>query len=103
MSIFEIIDLSYPHIVAAMVLDAAGSMQICPVSLFHPSILRAWSTCMALASCPARQGQQRSLRRMRQLLSWALARSPGARSWAWARLAAFCEAGLFRLWYGVRT
>ena len=32
---------------------------------------------MALASCPARQGQQRSLRRMRQVLSWALARSPG--------------------------
>jgi len=33
-----------------------------------------------LASCPARQGQQRSLRKMRQDLSWALARSPGARS-----------------------
>jgi hypothetical protein len=28
--------------------------------------------------------------------SWALARSPGNRSWVWARLAAFCEAGLFR-------
>jgi hypothetical protein len=32
---------------------------------------------MALASCPARHGQQRSLRRMRQALSWALARPPG--------------------------
>jgi hypothetical protein len=30
---------------------------------------------MALASCPARQGQQRSLRTMCQVLSWALARS----------------------------
>jgi hypothetical protein len=27
---------------------------------------------MALASCPARLGQQRSLRRIRQVLSWAL-------------------------------
>jgi hypothetical protein len=44
---------------------------------------------MALASRPARQGQQRSLRKMRQVLSWALARSPGLRSVAWARLAAF--------------
>jgi hypothetical protein len=26
-------------------------------------------------------------------LSWALARSPGARSFAWAELAALCEAG----------
>ena len=50
---------------------------------------------MALASCPAFQGQQRSLRRMRQVLSWALARSPGLRSLAWARLAAFCDSGLF--------
>jgi hypothetical protein len=50
---------------------------------------------MALASCPAFHGQQRSLRRMRQVLSWALARSPGPRSVAWARLAAFWEAGLF--------
>jgi hypothetical protein len=31
---------------------------------------------------------------MCQVLSWALARSPGERSWAWARLASFCEAGL---------
>jgi hypothetical protein len=46
---------------------------------------------MALASCPARQGQQR---RMREFFSWAFARSPGARSFAWARLAAFWE---FRL------
>jgi len=27
---------------------------------------------MALASCPARQGQERSLRKMRQDMSWAL-------------------------------
>ena len=32
---------------------------------------------MALASCPARQGQQRSLLRMCQVFSWALAHSPG--------------------------
>src|SRR5215472_15854602 len=32
---------------------------------------------MALASCPAFHGQQRSLRRMCQVFSWALARSPG--------------------------
>lgn len=32
---------------------------------------------------------------MRQLLSWAWARSPGLRSLAWARLAAFCDSGLF--------
>jgi hypothetical protein len=51
---------------------------------------------MALASCPALHGQQRSFRRMRQDFSWALARSPGARSRACARLASFCEAGLFR-------
>jgi hypothetical protein len=37
----------------------------------------------------ARHGQQRSLRRMRKVLSWALARSPGLRSWACARLASF--------------
>ena len=35
---------------------------------------------MALASCPARQGQQRSLLRMCQVFSWALARSAGDRS-----------------------
>jgi len=56
---------------------------------------------MALAIWPARQGQQRSLRRIPQLLSWALARSPGARSFAWAELAAFWEAGLFRPGRGV--
>jgi hypothetical protein len=33
---------------------------------------------MALASCPARQGQQRSFRKIRQDLSWVLAGSPGA-------------------------
>jgi len=66
------------------------------LSLFHPLISWVWRTWMALAMCPARQGQQRSLRRMCQVLSWAFARSPGARSWAWARLAVFCEAGLPR-------
>jgi hypothetical protein len=57
---------------------------------------------MALASYPARQGQQQSLRKMRQDLSWALARSPGTRSRACARLASFCDAGLFRPRQGVR-
>jgi len=57
---------------------------------------------LALASCPAREGQHRSLRRMRRVLSWALARSLGPRSLAWAWLAAFCEAGLFRPLWGVR-
>ena len=66
------------------------------LSVFHPAISRAWRTWMALASCPACQGQQRSLRRISQVLSWALARSPGARSCAWAELAAFWEGGLFR-------
>ena len=51
---------------------------------------------MASASCPAFHGQQPSLCRMRQVLSWALARSPGPRSLACARLAAFCDSGLFR-------
>ena len=44
---------------------------------------------MALASSPTRQGQQRSLRMMHQLLSWAVARSPGPRTFAWPRLASF--------------
>jgi hypothetical protein len=35
---------------------------------------------MALAICPAYQGQQRSLRRIRRVLSWGFAHSPGARS-----------------------
>ena len=56
---------------------------------------------MALASCPARQGQQRSFRRIRQDLSWAFARSPGARSLAWALLACFCDSGLFLPLYGI--
>src|SRR6266516_4244037 len=73
------------------------------LSVFHPAISRACRTWTALAICPARQGQQRSLRRIAQVLSWALARSPGARSFAWAELAAFWEAGLFRPRYGVRT
>jgi hypothetical protein len=36
-------------------------------------------------------------------LSWALARSPGARSRAWALFASFWEAGLFRPRYGVSS
>jgi hypothetical protein len=50
---------------------------------------------MALASCRACQGQQRSLRRMCQVLSWALARSPGDRSWAWARFGGFLGGACF--------
>jgi hypothetical protein len=62
---------------------------------------RICNTWMALASWPARQGQQRSLRRMCQDLSWAFARSPGARSCAWALLACFCDSGLFLPLYGI--
>ena len=40
---------------------------------------------------------------MRQVLSWALARSPGDRSRAQARLAAFREAGLLRPRQGAST
>jgi hypothetical protein len=47
-------------------------------------------------------GAQRSLRRMRQFLSWAFAPSPGNPGRVWARLAPFCESGLFRPLYGVR-
>ena len=57
----------------------------------HLVLSRAWRMWMALAKCPARQGQQRSLRKMRQDLSWALTRSPGPPSRAWARLASFWE------------
>jgi hypothetical protein len=52
---------------------------------------------MTLAIRPAIHGQQRSLRRIRQVLRRALARSPGPHRLAWARLAAFCGAGLLRL------
>jgi hypothetical protein len=38
---------------------------------------------------------------MCQVLSWAFARSAGARSWEWARLAAFGKAGLLRPPYGM--
>jgi hypothetical protein len=55
---------------------------------------------MAFASFPARQGQQRSLLRIFHALSCAFARSPGARSFAWARLASFCGSGLFFPLYG---
>lgn len=42
---------------------------------------------MAFASRPARSGLELSFRRMRQVLNCALARSPGPRSAACARLA----------------
>lgn len=54
---------------------------------------------MALARRPAFQGQQRSLSRMFQVLSWAFALA-GARSFARARLASFCGSGLFFPLYG---
>ena len=64
------------------------------VNPFHPAYAsRICSTSMALASWPARQGQQRSLRRILQVLSSAFARPPGARSLAWALLASFCDSG----------
>jgi hypothetical protein len=56
---------------------------------------------MALASVPAGKGQRRSLRRMREVWSWAFARRPRARSFVWAGLAAFCDSGLFLPRYGI--
>ncbi len=56
---------------------------------------------MALAIWPVRQGQQRSRVRIFQALSWAFALSPGARSFAWERLASFWDSGLFLPLYGV--
>src|SRR3569833_565892 len=56
---------------------------------------------MALHRWPVLLGPQRSLRRILQLFSWALARSPGPRSRAWARLACFWESGLILPLYGV--
>ena len=53
-----------------------------------------------LGEFPARQGQQRSLRRILHVLSCAFARLPGARSFAWAWLASFCGSGLFLPLYG---
>jgi hypothetical protein len=50
-----------------------------------------------LGEFPGAPGQQRSLRRILHALSCAFARSPGARSFAWTRLAAFCGSGLFSL------
>lgn len=58
---------------------------------------------MALHWWPALPGLQRSFRRIFQLFSWALARSPGPRSLAWERLACFCDAGLSLPLYGVAT
>jgi hypothetical protein len=49
---------------------------------------------MAWANRPACHGQQRSLRKMRQDLSWALACSRGPRSRAWARVEAGVGGGL---------
>jgi hypothetical protein len=83
--------------------EACPRRTACRLSLnpFHPGYAsRICNTWMALASCPARYGQQRSLRRILQVLSWAFARSPGARSFAWARLAAFWDSGLFFPMYG---
>ena len=72
------------------------------MNLFHPAFAsRICNTWMALASWPARQGQQRSLRRIRQVLSWAFARSPGERSLACALLASFWDCGLFFPLYGI--
>jgi hypothetical protein len=73
-----------------------GIFSVSTLSHFHPAFAsRTCKTWMALASCPARQGQQRSLRRIRQSLSCAFALSPGERSFACALLASFCDCGLF--------
>jgi integrase-like protein len=50
---------------------------------------------MACAIAVARSGQQRSLTRTFQVLSVAIARSPRARIFAWARLTAFCRRDSF--------
>ena len=49
----------------------------------------------ASGALTARQGQQRSLVRIFQVLSWAFALSPGARSFACVLLACFWDSGLF--------
>jgi hypothetical protein len=51
-----------------------------------------------LAGAP---GQQRSLRRIRQVLSRAFALSPGDRSFACALFACFWDSGLFFALYGI--
>ena len=59
------------------------------MSLFQfaqPARMRVWT---ALTRVVARLGLQRILRRIFQLLSWALARSPGPRWRAWAVLTSF--------------
>ena len=48
-----------------------------------------------LCDLPGLPGQQRSLRRIFHDLSWAFALSPGAWSFACARLASFWDLGLF--------
>jgi hypothetical protein len=58
---------------------------------------------MALGIWPVRQGAAAEFAQdVPGFESWALARSPGARSLAWAELAAFWEAGLPRPRCGVR-
>ena len=41
------------------------------------------------------------MRKIRQVLSWAFALSPGERSFACALLASFCDCGLFLPLYGI--
>jgi hypothetical protein len=90
----EIIPLSLDFAGSGCVLEDSGMAADLEASpLFTPTGLPTGVTQWLDNYQRARQGQQR---RMCQVLSWALARSPGARSLAWARLAAFCEAGLFR-------
>src|SRR5690242_7344462 len=85
--------------VPAMLLPALGNtciFYVAPLNPFHPGYAsRVCNTWMALASRPAFQGQQRSFWRIFHVLSWAFARSPGARSFACARLASFWDCGLF--------
>lgn len=58
---------------------------------------------MALRRWPAFPGLRRGFRRIFQLSSRALARSPGPRNMARERLARFCDAGLHLPLYGVAT
>jgi hypothetical protein len=57
-----------------------------PFHVAQSARMRTWT---ALTSLVARVGQERILRRIFQLLSWALARSPGPRWRAWAALTSF--------------
>jgi hypothetical protein len=66
------------------------------VSLFSSWLrrldLQAW---MALASCPARQGQQRSLRRIRQFLSLGVCPFAGGAELRVSPVASLCDSDLF--------